>query len=238
VNLVLVGSALVMGLVGQVHCATMCSGVAAVACGGARHDAGRVGLVHLGRLTAYAAQGALFAMLGAWIAQAAPLHDAQLVIRVVAGCVLVAAGLQLAGIAAPLGRLERWTSGPMRRATGWIGRSSGVGRVGDFGRGLAWGLLPCGLVQGALAFALASGTPLTGALVMLAFGAGTLPVLLVVGRLARGVLSLSRHPKIRRAAGALILLSGAAQIALVALDVGVLRLGEAERPCCAGKHRG
>jgi sulfite exporter TauE/SafE len=237
-NLVLIGSALVMGVVGQVHCATMCSGVAAVACGGASHGAGRVTFVHIGRITAYALQGALFAALGAWIAQAAPVRDAQLVIRVLAGLVLVAAGLQLAGIANPLGRLERWTSGPMRRMSGWLGRSSRAGGAGDLARGFAWGLLPCGLVQGALALALASGDPQTGALVMVAFGVGTLPVLLIVGRLARGVLALSSHPKIRRAAGGLIILSGAVQITMAAMDVGVIQVRDEAKPCCAGKGHG
>ena len=47
--------------------------------------------------------------------------------------------------------------------------------------GFLWGLLPCGLIYSALALAVVSGNPLQAALVMLAFGAGTLPAMLLLG---------------------------------------------------------
>lgn len=235
-NFVLLGSAFLMGVVGQVHCVTMCSGMATVTCGGAGHGARRTAAVHVGRIGAYAVQGALFAVLGSAIASAAPVHDAQLLVRVLAGLALIAAGLQLAGVASPLAWVEQWTAGPVRRASRWLGASSRLGASGDVARGMAWGMLPCGLVQGALALSLAAGSAQAGALLMVAFGVGTLPVLLAVARVARSLLSLAHHPRIRRAAGGLVLLSGAVQIALVAIDVGLLPLGEEARPCCATKH--
>ena len=106
-NFVLLGSAWLMGLVGQVHCATMCGGMATITCGGPGHGARRTAAVHVGRIGAYAAPGALFAVLGSAIASAAPVRDAQLLVRVVAGLALIAAGLQLAGIASPMTRIER-----------------------------------------------------------------------------------------------------------------------------------
>jgi len=234
-NIVLLGTALLMGLVGQVHCATMCSGMAAVTCGGPDHGARRTAGVHVGRIASYAVQGALLAALGAAVASRAPVHDAQLVVRLLAGMALIAAGAQLAGIASPMARIDRWLAAPVRRASGWLGSSSGSGVFGDVARGFAWGLLPCGLLQGALALSLAAGSAPAGAIVMIAFGLGTLPVLLVVARLSRQVLSLVQQPRVRRAAGGLILLSGTAQIAMVALDLGIIRLGEEVRPCCAGR---
>ena len=44
-----------------------------------------------------------------------------------------------------------------------------------------WGATPCGLVYGVLPVALLAGSAADGALVMLAFGLGTLPNLLVAG---------------------------------------------------------
>ncbi len=44
--------------------------------------------------------------------------------------------------------------------------------------GLIWGWLPCGLVYSALALALTQSQPIHGAWVMLAFGIGTLPIML------------------------------------------------------------
>ena len=49
------------------------------------------------------------------------------------------------------------------------------------GLGLLWGWLPCGLVYGILLTALLAGDPLSGAAVMVAFGLGTLPNLLLAG---------------------------------------------------------
>jgi sulfite exporter TauE/SafE len=236
-SIVLVGSALAMGLVGEVHCAGMCGGIAAVTCGGQGGGARRTALVHLGRIGAYAAQGALAGALGALATRLAPFAHAQLAVRVLAGLALVAAGLHLAGIASLLGPVERLAAAPLRRARTWLGDSKGTGPAGELARGLAWGLLPCGLVQGAIALALASGSAAAGAATMFAFGMGTLPVLLVVAGLARRALSLLTSPRVRRAAGVMVVASGAVQLALVGLDLGVVHVDPAQRPCCAGKAR-
>lgn len=236
-SLVLVGSALVMGLIGEVHCAGMCGGIAAVACGGG-NGAGatrRTSLVHAGRIAAYAIQGAAAGAMGGAAIAFAPFEHAQLAVRILAGLALVAAGLHLAGIISAFGPLERLVAGPLARARAWLGRREATGPGGEVLRGLAWGLLPCGLVQGALALALATGSAPGGALAMLAFGLGTVPVLLVVTRLARGALSLATSPRVRRAAGILVIASGAAQLAMAGLDLGLVHVGDDTRPCCAGK---
>ena len=46
------------------------------------------------------------------------------------------------------------------------------------------GFLPCGLVYSALALALTSAKPLTASTTMLAFGLGTLPMMLLAGSTA------------------------------------------------------
>jgi sulfite exporter TauE/SafE len=87
-----------------------------------------------------------------------------------------------------------------------VTRSLGIGAV--------WGWHPCGLVYSVLALALLSGSAGQGALVMLAFGLGTVPNLLAAG-LSVGVLrSVLRRRAVRLAAG----------LAVVALGVlGALR---------------
>ena len=62
---------------------------------------------------------------------------------------------------------------------------------------MIWGWLPCGLVYAALGFALAQANALQGALVMAAFGLGTLPALLVGGFLAGSLKSLLANQKVR-----------------------------------------
>jgi sulfite exporter TauE/SafE len=56
-----------------------------------------------------------------------------------------------------------------------------------------------------LALSAASGSPARGALVMAAFGLGTLPTLLAAGYGAQRLLAFRRVPWIRQSAGALII---------------------------------
>ena len=81
------------------------------------------------------------------------------------------------------------------------------------GVGLMWGFLPCGLVYSMLGLALLSGSPSSGALIMVAFGLGTLPNLLLAGMLLTRLRGLTRHPMLRRAAGLLVLGFGVAGLA-------------------------
>ena len=74
--------------------------------------------------------------------------------------------------------------------------------------GAIWGWLPCGLVYTASIAALASGGAGQGALVMLAFGLGTLPVLLATGMAAERLTALLRQRGVRMAGGVLVILFG------------------------------
>lgn len=232
-----VASAFVVGFLGQVHCIGMCGGIAAVSCGGAARSGGmrRTAMVHAGRISAYAAQGALVGAAGGLLADHAPFAHAQLAVRVVAALVLVGAGLHIAGIAHVLGPLERLLAAPLARARAWLGAPS-TGASGDLLRGVGWGLLPCGLVQGALALALATASGPAGALTMVAFGIGTTPVLVAVSQLTRRSFGGLMGASVRRAAGVLIIISGALHLSMAALDAGWMDLGAA-RPCCAGKAK-
>jgi sulfite exporter TauE/SafE len=87
--------------------------------------------------------------------------------------------------------------------------------------GLVWGWLPCGLVYTALTSALSSGAPWRGALIMLAFGAGTLPAMLLGGLFAGRVAAAMRHRMVRLAAG--IAVAGFGVHALI----GVARIAQA-----------
>jgi sulfite exporter TauE/SafE len=72
--------------------------------------------------------------------------------------------------------------------------------------GVANGLLPCGLVYAAAGLAVAAGTLLGGAAVMLAFGLGTAPLLTTVAFSARSL--LARRPVARRALALVITIAG------------------------------
>lgn len=74
-----------------------------------------------------------------------------------------------------------------------------------FALGAIWGWLPCGLVYSMLAWSLATADPLQGALLMGAFGLGTLPALLATGLAARQMGHLIRHPATRTVAALTII---------------------------------
>lgn len=74
--------------------------------------------------------------------------------------------------------------------------------------GMIWGYLPCGLVYSALLMALASGSAASGAGVMLAFGLGTLPNLMLAGWLWQRVSNTDRGSLLRRVVGGSIAAAG------------------------------
>ncbi|HEY3532205.1 MAG TPA: sulfite exporter TauE/SafE family protein, partial [Casimicrobiaceae bacterium] len=84
---------------------------------------------------------------------------------------------------------------PLLRAPGATGRVT---------MGLAWGLMPCALVYTVLPLALLAGGPAQGALVMLAFGLGTLPNLFAGGVLLAALRRSIPTVVLRYAAAALI----------------------------------
>ncbi len=74
--------------------------------------------------------------------------------------------------------------------------------------GALWGWVPCAMVYSVLMTALLTGSVLQGALVMLAFGLGTLPLLFTMGLLGRSVQPFLRQPRVRFIAGSVVVLFG------------------------------
>lgn len=200
--------AFVVGLLGGVHCAGMCGGIVGALSFGA-HTQRRTPILlayNLGRVASYTLAGAIMGALGFFFSGLLPVQHAQRVLLSMAGGFLILMGLYLAG----------WWNGlsAVERAGGVIWR-----RIEPLGRGLLpvqtvhhglligvlWGWLPCGLVYSALVWTISSGGALEGALLMLAFGLGTLPNLLVMGFAAAQLQRWVRHPSVRALAGLLVI---------------------------------
>lgn len=208
---------LVAGLASGVHCAGMCGGFVAAFAATSRielHPArpgrwrefGRQLLLSAGRITSYAAAGAIAGVLGAlggWIAGAAPIQTA---LYVLANVALVLAALYIAGARGWLARIEAIGAPLWRLLQPHAARLAGVRTLPQaYLAGLLWGWLPCGLVYGALAAAALAGSAQGGAAAMLAFGLGTLPNLLLIGVAAARVRAWSGNRIARLAAAALLL---------------------------------
>ena len=203
-------SALLAGLVGGLHCAAMCGGFAAAA---AARDArilrprgallARQLTYHAGRLGSYAALGALFGAAGESALRAASLAPLQQLLYAAANVLLLRLAAGIAMPAAGATRLARVGAGAFARVLPRVQpllRGDGVGsRVA---LGALWGLVPCTLVYSVLPLALFAGGAAQGALVMLVFGAGTVPHLAGAGfALARLAV---RGPRLRRGAAIVI----------------------------------
>lgn len=199
-------AALAIGFLGSSHCIGMCGGIAGalgMAVPGRRSAWGQLIGYSAGRLGSYAAMGALAGALGAAILPAlGPL-------RLVAGLMLVAMALYIAGIWRGLVWLERGGAYLWRYLQPLSAKLLPVRNAGSaVALGSLWGWLPCGLVYSALTFALAQGGSLRAALAMLAFGLGTVPAMLVTGAAAAKVRGFVQRPAVRLLFAGLTLLFG------------------------------
>lgn len=178
------GLAFLTGLGGSVHCLGMCSGFALAVARTAERDLRRQMLYSGGRLTSYMLLGVLVGSAGQFLRILLPLKVAQAGLAALAGAALVVIGLRMLGLMQG-GRWPDLSSGLARLAGPLAGaiRSLMPPTRGPqaYYVGLLNGMLPCPLVYGLLPVALASGSGAQGGLLMLAMGAGTLPVMLFVG---------------------------------------------------------
>jgi len=223
-------AAFTLALVGGLHCAGMCGGIVGALqlnrpreVSAARLAAG----YHSGRLASYTLAGLLAGVLGAAL-YAADVMPVQAALLAVGGVMLLAIGASMFGRNAWLKRIEpagawlwHFISPLARRVypprTGWQALAAG----------LVWGWIPCGMVYAALPLALVAGGPLQGALVMLAFGLGTLPNMLAVDVAVHGIGRAGQAGAarslawVRPLAGAAIIVFGISGLAHAARVAGV-----------------
>lgn len=210
-------SAFLVGLLGSTHCLGMCGGIVSAMTLGVREDLRRspwtlapyLLAYNSGRIASYAVAGALAGAVSAGVFGPMPSTTARWVAKLLSGGFMVALGLYLAGWWPGLQRLERWGGVLWKRIEPLSRKLLPVDNpVKAFVFGLVWGWLPCGMVYAALAWALTSNSALNGALLMTAFGLGTLPMLLAVGATAEWLRDFVRHVWVRRSAGLFVLLFG------------------------------
>jgi sulfite exporter TauE/SafE len=210
----LAATAFALGLLGGVHCIGMCGGIVAALNLRPDRPAGRVSWsiqlgYNAGRIASYALAGAAAGMVGSLGTLLDRVLPLQIALYVLANVLLVLLGFYLAGYGTAVLRLEAAGGAVWRyaRSRGIDLRPAQTPR-GAIAAGMVWGWIPCGLVYSALALALLSGGPGAGALVMGAFGLGTLPNLLASGALAAKLRFWVRNRRWRVAAGAAVVLMG------------------------------
>ena len=203
----LVAAAFAAGLLGGVHCAGMCGGIVGSLAIAARGPAWRRQLAfNGGRVASYALAGAAVGGLGELARYAGSALAIQATMFAMANVMMILLGLYIAGWGSAVLRLERAGAFAWRHIQPHARRLLPIDTTARaFGAGLAWGWVPCGLVYTMLVMALASGGATRGALVMAAFGLGTLPTLLVAGLAAQRLMAVRREPWVRRTAGSIVI---------------------------------
>lgn len=204
-------TAFLAGLLGAGHCFGMCGGIASgLGALSARHGAVRSALVFNGaRIVSYGLLGAIAAAVLGLGGEMFSLPEWSRWLRRVTAALISLIGLQFLFNIRALAVIERAGASIWARMSPLVKRAARLeGLPGRAALGLAWGFLPCGLVYTVLLTAASTGNPGEGALVMLAFGAGTLPALLGMTLWAPALASLLQDRNFRRAIGiALILLA-------------------------------
>jgi len=199
----------ILGLVTGFHCIGMC-GAFVVSYATAATRAGRSAIgAHLsyalGKTVSYSAIGALFGAVGAVIAFTPLLRGAA---GVVAGLFLIVFGLNMLGLFKPLRRFRLGLPAPLEH---WVHHEAGVSHQ-PFVIGLLNGLMiACGPLQAMYVMAAGTGSAVEGAKMLLAFGLGTLPVMLAFGAVASMLSSAVTH-RLLRASGLIVVALGAVMI--------------------------
>jgi hypothetical protein len=197
-------AAFLTGLLGGAHCVGMCGGIVAAI---SLQAGGRQPFVfHLaystGRIASYSAAGALAGLLGSAAFLSDTLYPLQQGLYLLAQVVLILLGLYLAGLDQSVLVLERAGGVLWRRLQPLLARVMPIRSLPQaLSAGALWGWLPCGLVYSVLVSALASGSAGRGAALLLLFGLGTLPNLLLMGWAANSLRELVRRVWVKRIAG-------------------------------------
>lgn len=209
VDLTILTAALLTGLLGGLHCAAMCGGIATgLAASLPKPGLGPAFALNGGRLLGYTAAGAVVGGFGGGLLTLARSEGLATSLRVAMGLVLLVAALRLLW-PAKLGFVTRgsqWFWRLLRPLQARVVPAAGPMR--PWVLGLFWGWLPCGLSTTMLAAAWLEASALHGALLMLAFGTGTLATMLPITWSGARLGGLLKHRGWRIAGATLIALAG------------------------------
>ncbi|MGL5047671.1 MAG: sulfite exporter TauE/SafE family protein [Shewanella sp.] len=210
--------AFLVGMMGAAHCFGMCGGLVGAFSAQIPHAKNVNLLAHqlkyllsynLGRMLSYTFAGGLVGASSAGLGHLFELDIYLIVLRVIAGLMMIATGLYIAKIWVGIVQIERvgqWL---------WVYLKPIAQRLVPIKNapqaliaGCVWGWLPCGLVYSTLTWSVASGSASQGALIMLAFGLGTLPALLSAGIAAKSLAAWVQKKTVRVLSGLLLIAFG------------------------------
>lgn len=202
------GMLFVIGLVTSVHCVAMCGGINLSQCipqpdanASNKFAALRPSfLYNLGRVVSYTVVGAIVGALGSVVSFSGAFKG---IVQLLAGVFMVIMGINMLGIFPFLRKLAPRMPKAFARGI----NKQKAGSNSPFYVGLLNGLMPCGPLQAMQLYALSTGSPLTGALSMMLFSLGTVPLMFGLGALS-SVLSKRFTRKVMTVGAVLVVVLG------------------------------
>lgn len=201
------GILFLVGMVTSLHCVAMCGGINLSQCISSNSPAQEIKrlerlkpslMYNAGRVISYSVIGGAAGALGSVISFSG---GAKGVVIVISGVLMVVVGLNMLGLAPWLRRI----SPRMPRVFGdKVYRSTGYH---PFYIGLLNGLMPCGPLQAMQLYALGTGSFFAGALSMLIFGLGTVPLMFSLGAVSTFLSSRFTH-RLSKAGAVLVMVLG------------------------------
>ena len=195
-----------VGLMTSTHCVAMCGGINISQCAGKMNGLGGYRsktfpslLYNGGRVFSYTVIGGIAGGIGSVVT---PGGGVKAGVVIVAGIFMVLMGLNLLGFFSGLrGILPRVPKFAARKI------NSGKKGKGPFLVGMLNGLMPCGPLQAMQLYALSTGSFAQGALSMLVFSLGTVPLMFGLGALS-SFLSARFTGVMLKASGAMVIFLG------------------------------
>lgn len=187
-----VTSAILIGLAGNLHCIGMCGPIAFLLPLGQQNWTTKIlgiAVYNFGRILTYSMFGLLFGLFGQGLNLGAfqQYTTISFGVFILAWVLLPVISKKLTSTTSKLHRFQNFVKSKLGEQ---LKKRS---LLSLFTLGLLNGLLPCGLIYLALAGAIATGNALNGAIFMVFFGIGTLPVMFIVPYFANSITTRYRQ---------------------------------------------
>jgi sulfite exporter TauE/SafE len=202
---------------GAAHCFGMCGGLIGAFSANIPNKPGNQ-LAHqltflvnynLGRVLSYTLAGALLGGGTAALGQMFSADEYLIYLRFFAGIMMIVTGLYIAQLWFGVVYIEKIGKGLWHLLQPLTQKVLPITHpVQALIAGMIWGWLPCGLVYSTLTWSVASGSAIQGGLIMLAFGLGTMPALLMAGLAAKKLATWVQKKAVRLISGLLLVVFG------------------------------
>jgi len=205
-----------IGLFSLFHCVGMCSGVVSVLTINLSHSIldykSRLTfysfIFSIGRISSYTILGVIAGSIGQGLEINLQSFMESEVFRSISAIIIIIMGVATLGFFPILHNMltggKRWK--PLEKLCTEMLPIETPGQAYIFG--MLWGFMPCGLVYTLLLLSMSSANPIHGGITMLAFGIGTLPVLLATGVIIGRIAQFGHSTKSRYMVSSLLIFTG------------------------------